>query len=281
MKSIALITNLTRDKDLVHTKNVAKSLCEFGVQIFTNAKGIDNTVYIEDTDKLFENAELAVVLGGDGTLLDTSKYAVKYNIPVLGYNIGNLGFLVELEKGEKDEFSKLFSGEFEIEKRMMLCANVIRNGEKIFEAIALNDVVVSRGGVPKMVHLKLKVDNNPVNDYYADGLIVATPTGSTAYSLSAGGPIVAPELDVMILTPICPHTITSRPIVVSDKSEAMIAVDIYHNEDVVVMCDGQQGINLESGDKVIVKRAEVSAKLVRFGKNNFFDVLNRKLSERK
>jgi len=281
MKNIALITNLTRDKDLVHTKNVVKCLCDFDVQIFTTIEGIDNTTYIADMDKIFENADFAVVLGGDGTLLSTSKYAVKYDVPVLGYNIGNLGFLVELEKGEKDEFAKLFSGEYEIENRMMLCANVIRSDKSVFEANALNDVVISRGVEPKMVHLDLDVDNQQVSEYYADGIIVATPTGSTAYSLSAGGPIVAPELDVMIITPICPHTITSRPIVISDKSEASLTVDIYHNEDVVVMCDGQRGVRLENGDKVIVKRAEKSAKLIRFGQSDFFDVLNRKLSERK
>ena len=281
MKKIALITNLTRDKDLSHTKNVAESLCDFGVQIFTNVNGVKNTTYIENMDEIFKNAEMAVVLGGDGTLLNTSKYAYQYGVPLLGYNIGNLGFLVELEKGEKSEFSRLFSGEFEIEKRMMLEAKVLRAGEEVFKGIALNDVVVSRGATPKMVHLNLKVDKNEVSDYYSDGIIVATPTGSTAYSLSAGGPVVSPDLDVIIITPICPHTVTSRPVVVSDKSEATLTVDIYHNEDVVVMCDGEHGIKLQSGDKVIVSKAENCTKLVRFGKKTFFDVLQQKLSERK
>lgn len=281
MKKIALITNLTRDKDLIHTKNVAESLCDFGVQIFTNVENIENTTYIESVDEIFENADVAVVLGGDGTLLNTSKYAYKYGVPLLGYNIGNLGFLVELEKGEKSEFSRLFSGEYEIENRMMLCAKVIRDGKEIFESVALNDVVISRGSTPKMVHLKLEVDKNEVSDYYSDGIIVATPTGSTAYSLSAGGPVAAPNLDVIIITPVCPHTVTSRPVVVSDKSEVALTVDIYHNEDVVVMCDGETGINLESGDKVVVVRADKSTKLIRFGKKSFFDVLQQKLSERK
>ena len=281
MRKIALITNLTRDKDLSYTKNVAESLCDFGVQIFTNVNGVKNTTYIENMDEIFKNAEMAVVLGGDGTLLNTSKYAYQYGVPLLGYNIGNLGFLVELEKGEKSEFSRLFSGEFEIEKRMMLEAKVLRAGEEVFKGIALNDVVISRGATPKMVHLNLKVDKNEVSDYYSDGIIVATPTGSTAYSLSAGGPVVSPDLDVIIITPICPHTVTSRPVVVSDKSEATLTVDIYHNEDVVVMCDGEHGIKLQSGDKVIVSKAENCTKLVRFGKKTFFDVLQQKLSERK
>lgn len=281
MKKIALITNLTRDKDLNHTKNVAESLCDFGVQIFTNVNGIENTTYIENMDEIFKNAELAIVLGGDGTLLNTSKYAYQYGVPLLGYNIGNLGFLVELEKGEKSEFSRLFSGEFEIENRMMLEAKVLREGNEVFKGIALNDVVVSRGATPKMVHLNLKVDKNEVSDYYSDGIIVATPTGSTAYSLSAGGPVVSPDLDVIIITPICPHTVTSRPVVVSDKSGVELTVDIYHNEDVVVMCDGEHGIKLQSGDKVVVSKADNCTKLVRFGKKTFFDVLQQKLSERK
>ena len=281
MKKIALITNLTRDKDLIHTKNVAESLCDFGVQIFTNVKDINNTTYVESVDEIFEIADVAVVLGGDGTLLNTSKYAYKHGVPLLGYNIGNLGFLVELEKGEKSEFSRLFSGEYEIESRMMLCAKVFRDGKEIFEGIALNDAVISRGVTPKMVHLKLEVDGNEVSDYYSDGIIVATPTGSTAYSLSAGGPVVAPDLDVIIITPVCPHTVTSRPIVVSDKSEVALTVDIYHNEDVVIMCDGGDGLKLESGDRVVVSRAEEEAKLIRFGKKSFFDVLQQKLSERK
>lgn len=281
MKKIALITNLTRDKDLNHTKNVAESLCDFGVQIFTNVNGIENTTYIENMDEIFKNAELAIVLGGDGTLLNTSKYAYQYGVPLLGYNIGNLGFLVELEKGEKSEFSRLFSGEFEIENRMMLEAKVLREGNEVFKGIALNDVVVSRGATPKMVHLNLKVDKNEVSDYYSDGIIVATPTGSTAYSLSAGGPVVSPDLDVIIITPICPHTVTSRPVVVSDKSGVELTVDIYHNEDVVVMCDGEHGIKLQSGDRVVVSKADNCTKLVRFGKKTFFDVLQQKLSERK
>jgi NAD+ kinase len=200
---------------------------------------------------------------------------------LLGYNIGNLGFLVELEKGEKSEFSRLFSGEFEIENRMMLEAKVLREGNEVFKGIALNDVVVSRGATPKMVHLNLKVDKNEVSDYYSDGIIVATPTGSTAYSLSAGGPVVSPDLDVIIITPICPHTVTSRPVVVSDKSGVELTVDIYHNEDVVVMCDGEHGIKLQSGDRVVVSKADNCTKLVRFGKKTFFDVLQQKLSERK
>ncbi|MBQ2896943.1 MAG: NAD(+)/NADH kinase [Clostridia bacterium] len=281
MKRIALITNLTRDKDLTHTKNVAKSLCEFGAQIFTNTKDVENTIYVENLDAAFLNADLAVVLGGDGTLLGASKYAVKYDVPVLGYNIGNLGFLVELEKDEKSEFSRVFSGEYKVENKMTLCAEVIRDGKQVFKALALNDVVVSRGAIPKITHLRLDVDDSLVSEYYADGLIVATPTGSTAYSLSAGGPVVAPDLDVMIITPICAHTITSRPMVISDKSKVAVSVDIYHSEDVVVMCDGERGIELKSGDKVIVTKEQRAAKFIRFGKRSFFDVLYKKLSERK
>lgn len=281
MKKIALITNLTRDKDLVHTKNVAESLCDFGVQIFTNVLGLENTCYVKNMDEMFKSVDMAVVLGGDGTLLNTSKYAYKYGVPLLGYNIGNLGFLVELEKGEKSEFSRLFSGEYEIENRLMLEVRVLRGEQEIFGGVALNDVVVSRGATPKMVHLNLRVDEKEVSDYYSDGIIVATPTGSTAYSLSAGGPVVSPDLDVIIITPVCPHTVTSRPVVVSDKSEVAITIDIYHNEDVVVMCDGEHGIKLESGDKVVVSRAKECAKLIRFGKKTFFDVLQQKLSERK
>lgn len=280
MKKIALITNLTRDKDLEHTRNVAKSLCEFGAQIFSNIKAIENTTYAEIEDA-FKNADMAVVLGGDGTLIRASKYAIKYDVPILGYNIGNLGFLVELEKGEKDELSKIFTDEYEIENRIMLHVSVSRNGEEIFKSTALNDVAVSRGVISKMTHLKLSVDNKYVSDYYADGIVIATPTGSTAYSLSAGGPVVAPNLDVMIITPICAHTVTSRPMVISDKSTVDISVDIYHSEDVVVMCDGERGIELKSGDVVTVTKEERCAKLIRFGKRSFFDVLHQKLSERK
>ncbi len=280
MKKIALITNLTRDKDLEHTRNVAKSLCEFGAQIFSNIKEIENTTYAEIEDA-FKNADMAVVLGGDGTLIRASKYAIKYDVPILGYNIGNLGFLVELEKGEKDELSKIFTDEYEIENRIMLHVSVSRNGEEIFKSTALNDVAVSRGVISKMTHLKLSVDNKYVSDYYADGIVIATPTGSTAYSLSAGGPVVAPNLDVMIITPICAHTVTSRPMVISDKSTVDISVDIYHSEDVVVMCDGERGIELKSGDVVAVTKEERCAKLIRFGKRSFFDVLHQKLSERK
>lgn len=281
MKRIAVVSNPTRDVNLVHTREIIAKLSEYDAQLTADQPYLEGAAYVPNKHELFKNADIVIVLGGDGTLLSVAKYSAMYEVPMLGLNLGRLGFLVELERDETEKFEKIINGDYRIEDRIMLDARVTRRGETIFEETALNDIIVSKGNISKMVHLTLSVDGTYANDYFADGLIVSTPTGSTAYSLSAGGPVVEPRLNAMIITPICPHTITSRPMVIADDQRAEIYVDRYHNEDVVLNYDGKDGPALLNGDIVTVTRAQKPTKLIRLENNSFFNLLNRKLSERK
>ncbi len=278
---IALISNPSRDVGLTECKKAAQKLIKLNAQVYTDKEGIDGAVFVRDTDSLFKNADIAVVIGGDGTLLSAAQYGAKYNVPLLGLNMGRLGFLVELEKNDTDLFEKILKGEYETEDRMMLSVKVEREGKEIYKGEALNDVIVSKGFLSKMINLQLKIDNVFASDYYADGLIVATPTGSTAYSLSAGGPVVAPCLNAILVTPICAHRVTSRPMVISDSQLVEIQVKIHSNEDVQLSRDGGENIALKDNDKITVTKSDKKVKLIRCSSRSFFDVLNKKLSERK
>lgn len=279
MKKVAVISNSSRDKNLENTKKITNRLKNAGAIVYINVKDTDG-IFCEDIEEMIKNAEVAVVLGGDGTIINAGKICAKYNVPVLGLNLGRVGFLVELEKDEYTYIDRILTEDFKTEERMMLSAEVIRSGKKVFSGDVLNDVVISKDGIMKMVHLNLKIDSENVNDYYADGLILSTPTGSTAYSLSAGGPVVAPEIKCMIVTPVCAHTVTSRPIVVSAESKAEITVDIYHNEKVSINLDGDRNFLLEDQDKVNIYKSKDVVKLIRFEQRSFYDILKTKLSER-
>ncbi len=278
---IALVSNPSRDIGLKESKKTAEKLIKLGAQVFTDSEGISGATVIENTDSLFKEADIAVVIGGDGTLLSAAQLGAKYDVPLLGLNMGRLGFLVELEKDDTDLYEKIINGDYDIESRMMLSAKVERDGKEIYSGDALNDIVVSKGLLSKMINLELKIDSVLASDYYADGLIISTPTGSTAYSLSAGGPIVAPALDAIVVTPVCAHTVTSRPMVISDSQSVEITVKFYHNEDVRLSRDGADNVVLLDNDKITVTKSDKKVKLIRCSSRSFFDVLNRKLSERK
>lgn len=281
MKNIAVVSNLTKEFALQDTKKIVSQLQRYGAHIFVDKKGIEGAEYVESKEELFEQAELVVVLGGDGTLLSVARKVAKYKIPLLGINLGRLGFLVELERDETEKMQRLFTGDYEVEDRIMLAARVVRDGKVCFSSYALNDVVVTKGALSRMVHLNLSVDDQFVSKYHADGVVVSTPTGSTAYSLSAGGPVVSPEIGVIIVTPICPHSLTSRPVIVSDCKKVEIKVDFFDEEEVMLTLDGQEGFQLSQGDEILVTKSRYHTKLIRLSKPSFFDRLNRKLSERK
>ncbi|HHX51250.1 MAG TPA: NAD(+)/NADH kinase [Clostridia bacterium] len=223
--------------------------------------------------------DYALVLGGDGTLLNTARKLAPFGIPILGINLGHLGFLTEIELPNLDEgLLALTKGELLIEERLMLSAEIKQGPVKLDRFYALNDVVISKGSFSRMIRLAIKVSGEYVETYPADGLIISSPTGSTAYCLSAGGPIVSPKIQAMILTPICPHTLYSRPLVISPDEEVEISVEAPAAESMLTV-DGQQGIKLTSDHCVIVKKAPFSAKLVRLKGRNFFEVLREKLRE--
>jgi NAD+ kinase len=225
-----------------------------------------------------DHVELLFVLGGDGTILGFARKFAKAGLPLLGINIGHLGFLSEAEPQDlEDSVKRVLEGNYCVENRLMLEAQVERHGQVIYEnLIALNDIGISKDRFGTMVTCRLYVDDMYVDQYAGDGLLVSTPTGSTAYSLSCGGPIVSPHIDVMLITPICPHTLHSRPLVIAANQEVRVEVTGTH-EEMVLLVDGQDFRTLENHDVIRVRQAAHKTQLIKWRDREFYEVLRRKL----
>lgn len=220
-----------------------------------------------------------LVLGGDGTLLNTARNYASAAIPILGINLGQLGFLTSLEMPYLYQgLEMILDGKYAVEERMMLEAVVLRNEQREDCFTALNDIVITKGAFSRMIRFETHVSGQYIDTYPADGFIISSPTGSTAYSLSAGGPIVAPDLEAMILTPICPHTLYSRPVVVAPHNEITVTL-CTANAEVMLTVDGQHGFRLQEKDIIVVKKAPLTTRLIRFSGRSFFDILREKLRE--
>ncbi|HML34337.1 MULTISPECIES: NAD(+)/NADH kinase [Sporomusa] len=218
-----------------------------------------------------------ITLGGDGTLLNTAREIAPFGIPVCGVNMGNLGFLTEIELPDlSTALERLVKGDYYIEERLMLDAVVIRDGSPIYISPALNDIVIAKGGFSRMIKLKLYIDEELTADYPADGLIIATSTGSTGYSLSSGGPIVNPKLKVIVITPICPHTLHSRALVISEREEIKVRMQATH-DDIVLTVDGQSVYSLLPNDTVVVRRSPFRARFIKFTGKSYYETLRTKL----
>ena len=224
--------------------------------------------------------DILVALGGDGTLLGAARSAAPLGIPILGVNLGHLGFLTEVEVPDvKGALAKTLSGSFTVEKRMMIEASVLRDDQKVHEVSGLNDAVINKSGFSRMVTMDVYVGSSFVQTVPADGVIVSSPTGSTAYSLSSGGPIVNPLFECLIITPICPHTLYSRSQVISGDEEVRVVL-VGCRGDVNLTVDGQIGFELRAGDAIFVRRSPHSARFIRLGSRNFYRILSEKLRER-
>ncbi|WBW95319.1 NAD(+)/NADH kinase [Oceanirhabdus sp. W0125-5] len=222
-----------------------------------------------------ENLNFIIVFGGDGTILRTARSLGKNDIPILGINIGNLGFLTNAEIGDFDDIiGELYRDSYEIEERIMLNCK-IKDG-KSDEFIALNDIVAAKGTLSRIVEFSISIDNKFYTNFTADGIIISTPTGSTAYNLSAGGPIIHPELDVVAITPICPHTMSMRTMVVSANKEISLKLK-GQNESIFLTVDGQNVYELSEEDEIIVTKSEKRCKVLRLLNNDYFDILRRKI----
>jgi NAD+ kinase len=222
--------------------------------------------------------DMALAIGGDGTLLGNCRRVYRKNVPVCGVNIGTFGFLADIELAELEaKLDKILCGDYYLEERMVISGFVESEGkEERFLGNAINDVVVTKGGVARMLQLGLTVNGFRVMDYKADGLIVSTATGSTAYSLSAGGPLINPKVKVLLMTPICPHTFNARPMVMDENDEIKIDIAALHRE-ILVTFDGQESFQLLPGDAVIVRRAPLPAKIVKFDDKNYYQTIRTKL----
>ncbi len=231
-------------------------------------------------DELAQNCDLIAVLGGDGTLLNLVRRWPFWGVPVLGINLGHLGFLTEIELPDLySGMERVLSGDYFVQERMMLRAQVYRQQRVVNELYALNDVVVTKGAFSRMLHLEIYIEEQFVDVLPADGVVVATPTGSTAYSLSAGGPIVDPNINALVLTPICAHSLHSRPMVVAPENRLIIEVNAQH-DDIVLTMDGQEVFRLLPNDQVQIERASTVSRLVKLPPRSFYEVVRRKFSTR-
>lgn len=229
------------------------------------------------SDTRLDEVDIVLTLGGDGTFMNVARTVAAKKLPVCGVNLGRLGFLTEVEVSEMEQaLDALISGEYRIEERLMLEATVESDGKFLGNALALNDIVVTKSGYSRMIELNLAVNGVYTAKYPADGLIVATPTGATGYSLSAGGPFVEPNVHVMVLTPICSHTLFSRSLIVAEEDIVTVSLEATH-ADIVLSADGQNELWLKNNDKVTIRRAKDRARFIRFHGKSYFDILRHKL----
>ncbi len=223
------------------------------------------------------DADLIVVLGGDGTMISTARLIGDKDVLVLGINYGSLGYLTDFRIEEMfPALESIFAGEYELDRREMLIVEHWRGSQKLVAGRVLNDVVINKSALARIIDIEVKLNDLFVNTFRADGLIVATPTGSTAYNLSAGGPIIYPSMNAVVLTPICPFTLTNRPIVVPDDARIELKLE-NENEGVVLSLDGQTGYPMKAGDRVVIRKSAITFNLVQPANRNYFDVLRDKL----
>lgn len=290
MRRFFLITNEAKDPQGVFTQKIADVIKKHGGE----------AVCIANERQAFEagetDADCALVLGGDGTLLRAARNMMDSKIPLLGINLGTLGYLAEVESACAEEaIERLFADAYVREERMMLAGKLLTDSapesgksacggteEKAGEQYALNDIVISRCGTLQILNVRIYVNDRFLNDYCADGVIVATPTGSTAYNLSAGGPIVEPSARLLLLTPICPHTLNTRSIVFSPEDEITVEIPPGkdgHEQMVEANFDGSHKVTLRTGDRMLIRRAGRTTGIVRLNTESFLSVLHKKMSE--
>lgn len=284
MKKFALLTNYSKDKRLVYTRMIKTYITENGGSYWIPR-------YISEPDKdgdqrydfsdMPEDIECVLVLGGDGTLLQAARELLQRHIPLLGINLGTLGFLTSAEKSELPKcLDSVLDDSCSMDERMMLEGVVYHGSEKIQMNIALNDVIIARAGFSRLVELKIYVNGELLSIYNADGIIVSTPTGSTGYSLSAGGPIIFPQTDVIVITPICPHSLQARSLVVSGEDRIMIEIGRRRKtqkEEAMVTFDGRSAQELETGDRIEIYKAQETTQLIRLKGRSFYQVLQNKI----
>ena len=283
MKKIILTPNPYRDKNFQTVRAAMKILRDCGVEVrlclpfeIDRSYDLPKDLRFSRLDREIGTADLLICFGGDGTILHMAKTATRNNIPILGVNIGTMGFMAELESTELDQLARLAKGEYTIDNRMMLDVVVHRDRDIIFHDICLNDTVITKGAVARIVHLEVKCDGVQAMECSGDGIIVATPTGSTAYSLSAGGPIVEPEAHSILVTPICAHDVASRCIVASDKRVITVSLTRNARRNAFLSVDGGKALRMNMGDDATIRKSNLVTKLVRLKERSFYDVVNHK-----
>lgn len=283
MKRFLVITNLSKDPELIITRQIQNLLEINGAFVELSVSQKTNMEKSKKILELAEHADCIIVLGGDGTLLKVARDTIDLNIPLLGVNLGTLGYLAEVEvPGIEAAIHRLLKGEYDLEERMMITGSITRSNKVIYRENSLNDIIITRGCSLKVISYVVYVNGQLLSHYKADGIIISTPTGSTAYNLSAGGPIVEPQAQLLVLTPICPHTLNHRSIILSadDKIVIEIVEDREGKEQVVeTNFDGESGTSLKTGDCMEITRSKKKTKIIKMNKVSFLATLHKKISE--
>lgn len=288
MKKVILTPNPYRDKGFRTVLAAQKILHEAGIETriclpFDVDKSFElpKDIRFFRLDRELQNADCVICFGGDGTILHMAKAATRHRIPILGVNIGTMGFIAELESSELEELRRLADDNYSLDSRLMLDVTISRDRNVIFHDIALNDVTITKGAIARIVHLNVQCDDVQAMEFGGDGLIVATPTGSTAYSLSAGGPIVEPDARNILITPICAHDIVSRCIVASDRRTVTVRLSSNARRNAFLSVDGGRAVKMNMGDVATINCSRLETKLIRLKPRSFYDIINNKFKKYK
>ena len=283
IKRAILTPNPYRDKNFQTVRSAVKVLRDAGVDTrlclpfeVDRSYELPKDLRFSKLDREIQNTDLVICFGGDGTILHMAKTATRNEVPILGVNIGTMGFMAELEAGEIGKLAQLAKGDYTIDKRMMLDVTVRRDKDIIFHDICLNDVVVTKGAIARIVNLYVRCDDQLALECGGDGVILATPTGSTAYNLSAGGPIVEPGAKNILITPICAHDMVSRGLVVDQDRVVTVGLTKNMRRNAFLSVDGGKAVRMNMGDVATVHKSSMETRLVRLKQRTFYDVLNAK-----
>ena len=281
---IAIIVNLSKPKAVDCADSICNLLYENGARLCALKDCADylefeQIEFFDNIDALFGCCDIAVTVGGDGTIIHAAKYAAAADKPLIGVNVGRLGFAADLEAEDIGALKRLLSGDYVTENRILLDIEVQSKGPSK-HYLAVNDAVVAHGQLSKIVDLSLCLNGEEISKYRADGILFSTPTGSTAYSLSAGGPIISPQMDCILMTPVCPPSLFSRSVLFDGESTLSVSAKIPEGCSCLLTVDGEVNINIAEGDRVIVRKSVQSLKLISINKLNFYRKLNQKLRER-
>lgn len=283
MKKIILTPNPYRDKDFRTVRSAMQILKDSGLDVrvclpfeVDRTYDLPKDIHFSRLDREVSDASMLVCFGGDGTILHMAKTATRNGLPILGVNIGTMGFMAELEAGELQQLRRLATDDYSVDSRMMLDVTVHRGRDILFHDICLNDAVVTKGAVARIVHLAVTCDDVQAMECSGDGVIIATPTGSTAYNLSAGGPIVEPDAHSVLITPICSHDVGSRTIVASENRVIKVALTKNARRNAYLSVDGGKAFRMNPEDVAVIRKSELTTKLVRLKDRSFYDVVNMK-----
>jgi NAD+ kinase len=280
MKSVGIIYKHDFEPAKVEAHKLENWLRDKGITVFSEEIGAKGKIEgcPPDQPAIPDNVDWVIVLGGDGTLLGAAREVAKYDVPILGVNLGGLGFLTWVALSKLyPVIEMVLKGQFEVESRLMLETRVIRGGDEICRFIVLNDVVVNKGPLARIIDLDVYINDQFLTTFRSDGLIISTPTGSTAYNLSAGGPILYPTMTNFILTPICPFTLTNRPLILPESDIISIKMKEESEEQVSLTFDGQVGFDFKYGDNVLIYKSKEKIELIKSPDQNYFEILRAKL----